>query len=444
MPGSDRSRKTHLHDTIIQMNFQLNTGRRRPSIQMLIVVAIPILNILASITTNFFEKGILSPGGIRAVILLVIIAFLFTKKIDGSPVTRMAIAFAAYLLILVFLSSDIIFSLNLYVKLFISLMMFPLAYQYINTYRQLQQLNYSFLIVLLIILANLLVSNIFKIGSSDYLAESIYFGSSRVNITKSITPVIFILTLLSFQEESKRIRRLILIIGIISFIIVMVGMKRTAIIALAGGFLIYYFLSPGRSRNLRYLIVIAALLLAAYPLYFDTLKDRFRAREENIMILQEDNYADEARFNEVHLVIEKFRTEGLKHQLIGSELFNDRYFYQVRRMLHMDYSIFLSGSGLIGLAMFLLLYYILYRENRRYRKLNAQFDFFKLLDAIFIVFLFSSLIMSVASTVYDINLRTIYFFYFGAMLKLRRNFIQYALQQPETDKTKIFKNWTRL
>ena len=69
-------------------------------------------------------------------------------------------------------------------------------------------------------------------------------------------------------------------------------MKRSAILALSGGFLIYALMTPYKSRILRITPFIAAFVLLSGPYYIPIIEKRFKARQER-------------RFNDIQSVIVK-------------------------------------------------------------------------------------------------------------------------------------------
>ncbi len=75
------------------------------------------------------------------------------------------------------------------------------------------------------------------------------------------------------------------------------------------------------------------------------------------------------------------------HKLIGSEVFNDRLFFNSKRMLHTDYMIMLNGSGLIGFLLWFYMFVRLLREKNRFYRALRHHILFRELNALFWVLL---------------------------------------------------------
>lgn len=380
---------------------------------------IPLLNALADIFTNFYDKGEINPGNIRAVLLIFfIIGFLLSKPFLNRT-NNLIIVYLFFVFFLVMLSSNFLVSFTSYIKFFIPFMLFPIAKYYITDYEKLNRLLKYIVIGTVIILINIIVSNIFKIGSSDYLEDSFYFGTGRVNITKVVSVILILAPFIIMNTVSKILKKYISIIFATSFIVVLIGLKRSSLLTTGIGLLIYLLFSPYKYRIQKQIVFAALILLISWPLLSETILSRFEAREGVMTASSLEEFEDQARAIEFLMVKDALLTEGLKHTLFGSEIFNDREFFNVRRMLHMDYSILLNGSGIIGFSLYLLIMILIYNEKNKY--FNSKNIKSKEINALFNAVFITLFIMSLAGSIYAIGLRSLIFILLGSFIGIMKN-----------------------
>ncbi len=380
------------------------------------VLAIPVINVIASNTTEYFSEGAINTGIIRAVIFSLFSAYFILTSYPNNLPSRIIIFYLLFYAMLVLLSSDILYSANLYLKFFLSLIMFPVGFYYINDYQRFKTLLVVLLIALCLHIVNIFISNIFNLGSSDYLDESFYFGSGRVNITKSImmlvlmAPVTFLL--------NKKARWYLIVIYITGFVISMIGIKRSVLLSGISSLVIYALLEEGKSNLIRALIGFGLgllILLTVYPKALSIFLSRYESRGERVA-MTEKSMESEARYSEVQKVWDTWVNGSVKHKMIGTDLFNDRQFFNVERMLHTDYMIVLNGSGIIGFLLWFYLFWVLIKGKNKYFKYLKNIEFFRELNALFYMYMASQLIMSISGTVYNVELRSTFFLVWGAII----------------------------
>lgn len=387
--------------------------------QYLFVLFIPILNSIAANTTEIFSKDLLSTGFVRALLLGVFALFFIAKKYSVNRVNIFLLIFLMYFLILSFLSSDLILSFTLYIKLFLGVIMFPIGYYYINSKDKILALMKVFLIVLVIYLINILISNILKIGTSDYLEDSFYFGTGRVNVTKAML-LLIIFTPLTLSYLNNRF--LLYLIYFLGTAIAIIGIKRSVLLSGLSSLLIYSFLNRKKTYFIKGMLALTfgiIVFIIFFPSLTDIFLQRLDARNERIYVTEE-SLSEEARYNEVTQVIETWQKGSIKHKIFGSEFFNDRSFFKTNRILHIDYMILLNGSGILGIFLWFLTFWIIIKEKNKYYRYLKNEEFFDIMNTIFYMLLAAQLLMSISSTIYSIDIRSIIFLYWGAMIGTMR------------------------
>lgn len=385
------------------------------------VLLIPIINIIATITTNYFPPATLNPGSIRVLLILVFIIWMFVKKkLDNLPPIKLTLVFLFYLFLLVMLSSDILYSLYIFIKVAVASLLFIVGYTYINSIKRLYKFHLSLFAVLVIILISILISNIFSLGLSDYLKDSFYFGEAGVNLTKNIALIVLISLIFFELNNYLKYKFLYVSIIVLAIIVLIIGMKRASILGLAFSLGVYILLAPNKGKTLIYYIIAFLLLWITYPYYSDVLSERFKARQEKT-VMTINKLEEEGRVDEIKIELNKFSQADLFQKLIGKDIFLQRKFYSRYRMLHIDFVNMLSGSGLIGLFLFLAIYLSIYYCYKKYYQYLKIYKLFKQMHALIISLFVLQFFMSIAGTIEGIELRGTILMYLGGLTGIAKN-----------------------
>jgi hypothetical protein len=379
------------------------------------VLIIPVINAIADITTNFFPENVISPGNIRATLIGIFIVLFLLHEYPGTRVSRVIIVFLLYLLFLIPLSSRPGYSFNLYLKVVLSTLMYPVGYYFCINQDIHRKINISYLVLALIVCINIILANIFGFGSSDYLEGSFYFGATDVNITKQLSVVLLCSPLIFMINNSRKERLFAVLILITSLVFSILGLKRGVILALMTGFLIYSILGAYKGIILRNLIITAFILFVLFPIFQPVLLPRYESRKADIEQLE-----DEARRVETRDVIQAFSEGSMSHKLFGSQLFNSQVFFHTERALHIDYNVIFNGSGIIGLTIYLLLYVFMILDNRKGYRFNKKDKYFRNLNAVFWALIAASLIISISGSIHAFTFRSMLFFYLGSLTRLQK------------------------
>lgn len=392
---------------------------------------IPIINGIATSTTGFFPAATLNPGTIRAFLIGIPLVFFIFRYYPDNHVNLIVLSYSLYLLVLVFLSSDVLWSFYMYVKIIIGFLMFPLGYYFIKTIESFKKLMLSFLITLLLLLLNILISNIFRLGSSDYLENSFYFGVGKVNVTTSILTLV-LLAPVSLHFFPGKTRRMLIFLFIIGFLIALIGIKRSVLLTAISAPIVYGLFTQYKKRLIKSIILITLLIgltLLIFPNYYNVFMARFSARQEAGNIeLSKETLNNQGRYDEYNLVMDTWINGSLAHKLIGSDWLNDTDFFHTTRMLHTDYMVLLNGSGAIGFIMWFVVLIIIFIELYRNYKFLKHLPIYNDIFAVSVCLLAAQILMSISGTLYSIDLRCIFMLFWGASLGLmRQNVIQLKL-----------------
>lgn len=385
-----------------------------------IFLMIPMLNVVATIFTPYFPGGSLNPGVIRGVILTIFCIWFLLSRKHMNAISKSTYFFLFYLLILCFFSSNILTTLYIYNKVFIASLFLPLALYFLNSEHIFLILIRTSIFALAILELNFLLSNFLGIGFATYKDESILFGESGVNITKYMVIFIMLIPFYLKYEKNKPLRIFASILLVSGIIIVILGMKRSAILAISGGFLIYALMTPYKSRILRITPFIAAFVLLSGPYYIPIIEKRFKARQERVSMTynQLSSSEEEGRLLEVQYTIEQTFGDSFERIFIGYDLFLKKQFQGHRRMLHIDYMNMLGGAGIIGLSLFLFIYWRIWFFAKKIKKTGvnslAKNEIFAMICALLGVQAF----MSFGGTMQGLDLRGTILLLLGAFLAL--------------------------
>jgi hypothetical protein len=379
------------------------------------VLIIPIINAIADITTNFFPENIISPGNIRATLIGIFMILFILHNYPGTRVPRWIIVFLLYLLFLIPLSSRPGYSFNLYLKVVLSTLMYPVGYYFCINQEIHRKINTSYLFLALIVCLNIIMANIFGFGSSDYLEGSFYFGATDVNITKQLSIVLLIGPLIFMINNSRQERIFAILIFITSLVFSILGLKRGVLLALMTGFLIYSIMGAYKGAILRNIIIVSFILFILFPLYQPILLPRYESRKTDVELLE-----DESRRVETRDVIQAFKEGSMAHKFFGSQIFNSQDFFKTERALHIDYNVIFNGAGILGFTIYVILYALIILDNRKGYWFNKKDKYYRNLNAVFWSLISASLIISISGSIHAFTFRSMLFFYLGALTRLQK------------------------
>ena len=142
------------------------------------LILVPIINGLASVTTNYFPPATTNPGFFRIILLLLFIILAFPRSYVPNYINNAIIFFVLYWYLLIPFSSNIQYNLIQSPKVILSLLLFPFAYYYINTINRFKLLLGFMLVAWSFFILNFFIANIYNIGYHGYggAGSSLYFG----------------------------------------------------------------------------------------------------------------------------------------------------------------------------------------------------------------------------------------------------------------------------
>lgn len=326
--------------------------------------------------------------------------------------------FSVYTLCIALISTDVSTSLINTIKIIIPMCAILIGFHFFNSKERIKFLAKSMNITLLILVLNFILSNIFSLGSSTYTEEEGFLMgqlSDNWNVfTYSILTVPVIL-----HYKTKRGKWKTAILASFTAILVILSIKRIAIIGLLGGGLINLFLTLKTKRIIQVSVLIVLIMVVTYPIYGKLLSSRFEARSTRF---EDGGLEKEARYLETFYVWEDvFSLDPFEKSLFGMEGFNSAGNYANGkfgdRQLHVDYNNIVNTVGLVGLILYLTIFVQLWRRFKSYTaKIEIHDKFSQTMKGVFYTFFIIQFVTSFAGQMYNITFRLILFIFIGASM----------------------------
>lgn len=380
------------------------------------IIWLPLFYVILESGFSFFSTlSILT--FIRPIVFFFMFLY-FIRSFVISGLTKNILYFLSYSFLLIFLSTEILYSLKGYTQVFISMMCFPLGYIYFNSYLKIQALNKTFLYIILFSVISSVIGYIFGIGKSfDYdvtMEESVgILGSSGLY---SAAIGIGILPFLFKTNENRFVRWILFISSLVVYIFILLNVRRTAIFIPIVGLLTYALFTPKKSKVINGIIIGSAIILLSSPLYIDKLITRYNVRA-NKGRFDEDFYKTEMRYIEnVQLVEELYQFEEPVRIIfgVGNNIFAENISdsQKARRMYHTDVAKLVSGVGLMGFFLYLLIYLKLFKLIKNVPNKKEFLEYKATAWGLFFISVFVSLNGSITL----VTFRSINFLLLGAIL----------------------------
>ncbi len=405
-------------------------------LKWIIYFIIPVNLIFDIFTNTLFEKG-----GILAIIrgtiytlLIVYILLRYAKTIDLT--TKSMGIYFLYCIFLVPLSPEPIDSLRFTLKIFTAMFMFPVGYYAINTFPMFKALNYSLVLLMVIFLLNFVISQYFGIGQAVYTGGD-EFLMGNLDDNWNIVAYALILIPLINLTANKIARRLTVFLGLVLFVLLIFGLKRSSIAVLIVGFVLYIYLSK---RFLKYTgaIIIAAFAFIVAMFYFqDLFLERLEARGDKIQRTNDiEVLQEEARYTETLAVFEKtFSFDNFWDSFFGGTPFYSSGNYGREygdRNLHVDFNLILNTTGIIGVIMYYAIFFVMFKEKKFYARRLPGLPFFKEISLFFTVIFICQFFSSLFGQIFFNTFRSIIFIYLGSTLGMMKKV--YDIQKAEATK----------
>jgi hypothetical protein len=319
----------------------------------------PCVNIGLDLLMNFSPSLKISAIILRLVFnLLLIFYFLNIYGIPKNNLNSYLLVYILYLLGISMLASNLMESVfDGFMKIAISLLMLPIGFkvaQFDNN-RMIKGIYWTIIVLLL----NYIFSQFFKLGDSVYSDDTFYKGGATASAPVILSMSILIIFYAFNVNQLPYSKIFTVIASSIAIFIIILSVKRGAILGLAAGFAVYFIFTSKKLNSSFRLLLIGLGLIMILSEYSDVVQKRVDARSTEKNEIQNEN-----RYREVFFMFEEMANLSLPQKLFGYEPFNSskimaKYFGRPRQ-LHVDYTILLLGTGIFGLLIYLGLFLMIY------------------------------------------------------------------------------------
>ncbi|MEX1193382.1 MAG: hypothetical protein WEA99_15530 [Brumimicrobium sp.] len=380
------------------------------------------LNIVFDILLAFFSKGGALPI-IRASLMLMIVFVFVIRKPQNIRNFSFLILFTIYVLINILFSSNMLISASNSLKVLISMLFLIVGYEFFNTPYRFKILLKSLIASSIILVINFILSNIFNIGISSYTEDQSFLMGNLGDSWYLLSYCVLLYPLFNeFLKISTIKKNIVALIFFILMLLLIISLKRTAILTLIFGLLIYGFFNLKIKQFLKISLFIGFVSVVTYPFYAPILEKRFDAREKRF---DDDAIEEEGRYLETLYVWDEIQdfNEPIK-QLFGLEAFYSAGNYAKGRFgernLHVDYNLIVNSIGIVGLLMYFLVFYGIYNLYKtEFKKLKfKKSNKIKTLKATFYMLFLTQFVTSFGGKMIGISFRLIIFVFLGAIISL--------------------------
>ena len=374
------------------------------------VFVVLVANALADVTTNYFEPGPFTPGSVRFVVLVLVVTLLASRA-PRHGATRLVWIFAAYTWALLWFSSDVGYSATVWGKVCMPMFFLSIGYGLLAGQRSERWVVRGVLAAVAIIVLQIVLAQVFRLGESVYIADSFYLGGGVIQITYTL--VLFIAVLPFLMPRVPRGQRAVaLALALLAIVLILLFVRRGSYAGLGAAIIVYALASPRRGRFVVGAAVVGGLLLIASPLYSDLLMDRVEGRG-----IEERGIEEEGRYRETLLVVRDLERASPLRVLFGTELFNSPAYFKQQmygRQLHVDYNILLHGAGVLGLLLYLSIFAVIMFSSYRLARGRPQARAYA---ALVYALCAMDAVMALSGTLGSSGYRSLLFLFLGLLLR---------------------------
>ena len=385
----------------------------------IIFLLLPLSLVFDILTETVFEKGSML-SYLKAAIYYSLIFYSLTYGLRiKDNVNRVFIIFFLYVFLQIPFSKLPLESLRMSLKILMSIMMFPIGYYFINNLNKLKVLNKSVMLSMIIYIGNYIISQYFGIGVSVYTDEKDFVIGNLQDNWNVITYMLLVVpAILLTEKKTKKV----VFLSLILVLLLIISLKRIAILGICVGFVIYILKTGKVLKTTGLAIFFTLIFYISLPIFGSLLNNRIEARGDKLSGGSALSIVEkEHRFLETIAVWSEIGSfENLPKAFFGLEAFSSVGNYGSgsfnERQIHIDYNLIVNTIGIVGLTLYLSIFYFIYKKRMRLKTRRFKNKTFRELDSIFYVLFFTQFITSFGGQMYAFTFRMIIFLYLGAIL----------------------------
>lgn len=415
-----------------------------------------VLYIIVSVTGLFIytKNRLVLLGFLPALLLILDSGFVFFEEGSGAtPITYFKAAFI-FIIILSTTKHILYYSVyNIYIFLFIAYVLIllpfsnelnisfqntvkalpPFFYFFIGIkyFQEKESINILFKGMALMIIASVIfgiAGYIWDIGYSFQYSKEGELGHTGMLVGGNlyVVSIAIVSLIVGFSnktlEYSKFVKATILLFTLVAYILILLTMRRTAILLPLLGLLVVLLFNNRIYKDfLKYALVFALFGFLSFPIYSDLLIQRYQTREAQGRF-EENFYETESRYLETQRIFSVvFSFDDINQSLFGKNVLAGGWKGGVaRRKDHTDHAQILGTTGIIGAGLYILIYFKffiffwIFRKNIKMFKANRA----KLtnLNSLYLSIILISLATGLNGSIFIITFRTTVFLSLGALV----------------------------
>jgi hypothetical protein len=377
------------------------------------------LNVLIDTLLLFSEQLSWLPL-LRAFLLLALIMYTLAHFSAKRNQYAFILVFVLYCLAQLFFVTNFAKSAIITLKVCIPIASFIVGFRLFNNPEEIRKLSVSIIWVYFILIVNFVLSQFFKLGESVYSEESDFRVGNLDDAWNVFTYSVLLAPMVLHFAGTDRLKSGLTYVGsVLNALLVVISIKRIAIIGLVTGTLMHWYNAYPLKRMIRYGVIALAGAALAYPFIQDIIEKRIEARSNRF---ETGALEREGRYLESEYVW----SEALSFDHPTKSLFGLEGFYSVGnyangnfgdRQLHVDYNLIVNTIGLVGLMLYLWIFVQMARRMHRVKDHTELPQRSKtMLISTFWMLLLNQFITSFAGQMYHVSYRLIVFVFLGAIL----------------------------
>lgn len=257
--------------------------------------------------------------------------------------------------------------------MFVLIALIPAIYKKFSAEVIYKELSNACLLILILFILNALASTYYKFSPMEMygITSGVMFGNLWAAAFNTMPLALFVVFMYGISEKKP----MHLIISVVTFFFIMLTLRRTVIVLSTLGILISLLTLMTREKAKMLFMAAGTIAVIGFFVYNNT--DFFKEFKERIELrkLDERDLAEEKRFFEYSLLYDDMFIYHAYSPWFGYELFNSAGNYGkgvlAERSLHGDIPNIWHSSGLIGVALYLLMvgtaFLQAFRASRRYQ-----------------------------------------------------------------------------
>jgi len=352
---------------------------------------LPIVFIIFEVLKNIFIAFSLEYGfnGIQNITVFLIVGYLLLrlhKRKDFFKEMSLVLVFLFYSYARIPFGDDLVSLITKSLGLTSGLLLIPISALIVKEESSFYKLNNSLISSLIIYVTYLVTASIFKFGPNHYDTDIIYGLRFEQYYLGSIA-IVMMPVILNCNKWRKKT---LIFLSIITFIILVLTLRRTAVIIVILGLVVYFTFLPQKRKRISNILGFVSIILIVGTIFFNSSISDYRSTQYS----RDYEIEEEGRYIEMDLVLQTLTSPNNNMLIFGSgKFFNDKGEYGFRndeRPIHGAISKILFGAGLVGVGLFLLIFIRKVLKAYKFRIISHQTNYSKyraLLISLIAVFL---------------------------------------------------------